>query len=196
VGRKPPETRPPNAFAKIPLLRARGFSGLRAPLRAAAVTGGGIVSPFLRGSPPDRPAAPSGGDMVPDSRSSRAGYSANGADMSPPAAWRRVFSCLACTDRKWAASSCHLMSPWATLDRVAATLGRGLRADERSVSGAPVDDRLRFGRYVEEAGRVYGTQTVAKRDKRGALREQHQQAVQALEEVRVSVRFQELEAEV
>jgi hypothetical protein len=64
------------------------------------------------------------------------------------------------------------------------------------VSGAPADDHLRFGRYVEEPGRVYRTQAVAKRDKRGALREQHQQAVQALEEVRVSVRFQELKAEV
>jgi hypothetical protein len=118
------------------------------------VTGGGAVSPFRRMGVAERFAAPGGGDIVPDSRSSSAEYSAKGADMSPPVAWRRAFSCFACTDRKCAASSCHLMSSRAIFERVAATLGIGLvMISVWRNAQTKYDSRLRC--YMQKACRIH-----------------------------------------
>jgi hypothetical protein len=50
----------------------------------------------------------------------------------------------------------------------------------------------RFRCYVQESGRIDSVQSVSKGDEGGALREEHEQAIQTLEQVRVSVGFEEL----
>ncbi len=55
---------------------------------------------------------------------------------------------------------------------------------------------VRFGRDVEEAGRVDGAEAVAEGDEGGALREEHEEAVEAFEEVRVTLGLEELQPEI
>ena len=54
----------------------------------------------------------------------------------------------------------------------------------------------RFGRYMQESGRIHGVQSVSEGDKGRALWEEHEQAIQTFEQVWVSVRLEELQANV
>ena len=47
---------------------------------------------------------------------------------------------------------------------------------------------------MQESQRANGVQTIPKGDERATLREQHEETVKTLEEVRVFVRFEELQA--
>ena len=50
----------------------------------------------------------------------------------------------------------------------------------------------RFGCYVQESSRIDSVQSVSEGDEGGALWEEHEQAIQTLEQVRISIGFEEL----
>jgi hypothetical protein len=106
-----------------------------------------------------------------------------------PSAMRRARSCRVCTARKCARSSGHLISSRASFDRVATVATVLLCADGVSIARSRgwEDGRLRCN--VQETGGVDGVQSVSERDKGGALREEHKEAVQTFEQIRVSVRL-------
>ena len=99
------------------------------------------------------------------------GYAVNEV-ISVPRACRRAFSCFICTARKCCSSSCHLMSSRASLERVEERLPTVLVSSEDPsepcVEGTKWRN-VRFGRNVQEAGRVDGIQAVAEGEEGGAL---------------------------
>lgn len=123
----------------------RGFSGESVLLGGRASAGGWSTPPVTRLRIPGR-------DVLPfivlteeliESRFSRSvpmngpepgKAKTDGSSSFVPAAWRRAFSCLFCTFRKWERSSDHLISSRPSLERVVDTLGTFLHRMEGCIS--------------------------------------------------------------
>jgi hypothetical protein len=101
--------------------------------------------------------------------------------------------------RLYGAEVCEKFRP---LDLVTCELRsrRKLRRDGTSADSVTIDvmrgvrERVdeRFRCDMHETGNVDGVQSVSERDEGGALREEHKQAIQTFEQIRVSVRLNKL----
>ena len=109
---------------------------------------------------------------------------------SVPSACLRAFSCFIWTVRKCWRSSCHLMSSLPSLERVEERFPTVLSFDVNGRTKRRRARNIRFRCDVKETSRVHSVKAIAKGKERRTLREQHQQAVEALKQEGIFLRFE------